>query len=468
MSDSSSTHSNKHAPKQPLGASFRDPSGFLFTTEGSLYRQINNAYHQDYHRLMASDLYSKLVSTGLLIPHQEVDVEPANPELAYKIIQPEPITFISYPYEWSFSQLQNAALTTLKIQKIALEHGMSLKDSSAYNIQFHQGHPVLIDTLSFEIYQEGKPWDAYRQFCQHFLAPLSLMAYRDVRLSQLLRVYIDGIPLDLASELLPWRTRLNPALLFHIHSHAASQKRYASKTAKTSRQMSKIAFQGLLDNLEAGIKRLKWIPSGTEWGNYYEDHNYLPMGLKHKQKLVTDFLEYIRPTSVWDLGANAGIFSRLASQSGIPSLAFDVDHGAVEKNYQQCVAEKEKYLLPLFLDLTNPSPAIGWHNRERLSLLERAPADAVLALALIHHLAISNNVPLNRLASFFQSAGSWLIIEFVPKSDSQVQRLLASRQDIFSDFTIETFERIFAKKFSIVRNEAIEGSQRRLYLMKRQ
>jgi len=185
---------------QRLGASFRDPSGFLFSRQGVLYRQVNQIYAEHCDRLMSSDLYARLIKAGLLIPHEEVNVEPEEPSLAYKVIKPEPVRFISYPYEWSFSQLKDAALATLAIQMRALESGMVLKDASAYNIQFHHGKPMLIDTLSFEIYHEGDPWVAYRQFCQHFLAPLSLMANKDVRLGQLMRIYIDGIPLDLASR----------------------------------------------------------------------------------------------------------------------------------------------------------------------------------------------------------------------------------------------------------------------------
>jgi hypothetical protein len=195
-----------------LVSSFRDPSGFLFIREGILYRQVNQVYREDYSRLMDSGLYEKLVKNGLLITHAETDIQPADGVLSYKVICPERVPFISYPYEWSFGQLQDAALATLSIQRRALKLGMSLKDASAYNIQFPKGKAMLIDTLSFEQYQEGEPWVAYRQFCQHFLAPLALMAYKDVRLNQLLRIYIDGIPLDLASKLLPRSTRWNLGL----------------------------------------------------------------------------------------------------------------------------------------------------------------------------------------------------------------------------------------------------------------
>ncbi len=453
--------------RAPESSSFRDPSGFLFTSGGVLYRQVNQSYRPDYDRLMESGLYERLVEQGLLVPHQEVDIEPYHAGLAYKVIQPQVVPFISYPYEWCFSQLQDAALATLQIQKTALEHGMALKDSSAYNIQFYQGRPCLIDTLSFEVYQEGRPWTAYRQFCQHFLAPLSLMAYRDVRLGQLLRTNIDGIPLDLAAGLLPFKARLSLPLFLHIYLHAASQKRYAGQRVDTARQVSSTAMKGLIDSLEAGVRGLKWSPAGTAWGDYYEEHNYTQRGIEHKKALVQEFLEAIRPENVWDLGANTGFFSRLASDQGIPTLAFDVDPGAVEKNYRECRAQNEKNLLPLLMDLTNPSPDLGWHHQERRSLLRRGPAGALLALALVHHLAIANNVPLDRLADFFKDLGRWLIIEFVPKSDSQVQKLLAAREDIFGDYAVEPFEQAFSRCFTIHRREEISDSERILYLMER-
>jgi len=452
-------------------SSFRDPSGFLFRREGELYRQVNRAYASDYDRLMQSGLYEELTRRRLLIPHQESAGEAQLPEIAYKVIRPEPVAFISYPYEWSFGQLKDAALTTRKIQKRALQHNMTLKDASAYNIQFHHGRPTLIDTLSFEAYQEGRPWVAYRQFCQHFLAPLALMAYRDVRLSQLLRVYIDGVPLDLAAEMLPRRAFLRLPLLMHIRLHAASQKRYAGEATTASQpaaaKMTRAALLGLIESLESGIQGLRWTPGGSAWNDYYDFHNYSEAGLEAKERLVEQFIERIQPKNVWDLGANTGRFSRVASRRKIPTIAFDIDPGAVEQNYRQCVAEKETCLLPLLADLTNPSPAIGWQNQERQSLLERGPADAVLALALVHHLAIANNTPLERVAEFFARAGRRLIIEFVPKSDSQVQKLLASREDIFPNYTREGFEAAFAQYFDVQAAEEVTDSERVLYLMAR-
>jgi len=453
-----------------LGASFRDPSGFLFTRAGVLYRQVNQVYADNYTLLMTSGLYEKLVKTGLLIQHSESDTQPADEKHSFKVLCPERVPFISYPYEWSFGQLKDAALATLSIQKRALKLGMSLKDASVYNIQFHRGKPILIDTLSFESLQEGEPWVAYRQFCQHFLAPLALMAYRDVRLNQLLRIYIDGVPLDLASQLLPRRTRWNLGLSTHIHLHARLQRRYADiavTEARAGRKISKETLLGLIESLRATVRRLEWKPAGTEWADYYIANNYTGFAFDHKKVLVGDWLSKIAPKTIWDLGANTGFFSRVAAETGAYVISSDIDPAAVELNYRQVKENNEQNLLPLVLNLTNPSPSIGWQNRERDSFLQRGSVDAVLALALVHHLAISNNVPLEQVAEFFAVCGEWLIVEFVPKSDSQVQKLLRNRLDIFSEYSRAGFESAFGLWYSIQSSSAVRESERWLYLMKR-
>ncbi len=396
--------------------------------------------------------------------------EPADRKLAFRTLRPERVAFISYPYEWSFGELKDAALATLSIQKRALKLGMSLKDASAYNIQFHNGRPTLIDTLSFETYKEGEPWVAYRQFCQHFLAPLALMAYRDVRLSQLLRVHIDGVPLDLASSLLPMRTRWNLGLASHIHLHASAQKHYADVSVseeRRGRKMSKEALLGLIESLQATVRKLVWKPTGTEWANYYAATNYTDTAFEHKKVLVREWVSKIEAKTVWDLGANAGIFSRIAADAGAYVISSDIDPAAVEMNYLLVKEKEEENILPLVLDLTNPSPAIGWSNLERESFLQRGPTDVTLALALVHHLAISNNVPFSRVAEFFAGCGNWLIIEFVPKSDSQVKKLLRSRADIFSEYTQAEFEKAFGQWYTVQESSAVRDSERWLYLMRR-
>jgi hypothetical protein len=449
-----------------IPGSFRDPSGFVYFQDNLIYRQVNRVYKENYDHLMISGLYKHLVDAELLIPHNEVDMEHGS-EKTYKIIKPELIPFISYPYEWSFSQLKHAALMTLRIQKISLDFGMSLKDGSAYNIQFRKGKPVFIDTLSFEKYSEGQAWVAYRQFCQHFLAPLALMSYTNIQLNQLFRIYIDGVPLDLASSLLPFHTLFRFSFFSHIYLHARSQKYFAEKVVKQSdHKVTRSSLLGLIDNLESAIKKLKWQAEGTEWANYYQDTNYSTDALQHKKQIVAEFLDTMNHKSVWDLGANVGMFSRICSDKGMQTISFDLDPAAVEKNYLGCLSREEQNILPLLLDLTNPSPSLGWGNQERMSLLQRGPADLVLALALIHHLAISNNVPLDRIAAFFSRLCNSLIIEFVSKEDSQVQKLLSSREDIFPDYTQQVFESEFARYFMIQRSVKIRDSGRILYLMK--
>jgi hypothetical protein len=453
-----------------LASSFRDPSGFVFTRGGRLYRQVNQEFREHFDLMVQSGLYDALVQDRLLVAHEEVDLAPATPE-AYKILKPELVPFISYPYEWCFGQLKDAALATLRIQRRAMEFGMSLRDASAYNLQFRDGRPVLIDTLSFERLREGEPWVAYRQFCQHFLAPLALMAHRDVRLGQLSRIHMDGVPLDLAAALLPRRVRSRPGLLMHIVMHAKSQARHASDRenpeAKKGRAFTARAFQGLLDSLEGAVQKLTWEPERSVWAEYYgECESYMPDALEHKKELVDGVLDRVEPKTVWDLGGNTGLFSRLCRARGAHAVCFDADHSAVELNYQTCAQEGEGGLLPLVMDLANPSPSLGWGGEERMSLEQRGPADLALALALVHHLAIGNNVPLERIAAWLRRLTAWLAIEFVPKSDPEVQTLLASREDIFPHYSPEGFEEAFAGHFAIEDQWDVKGSERTLYLMR--
>lgn len=452
-----------------LAASFRDPSGFVFRDRNVLLRQINIGYLPHFRLLQDSGLYDSLVRDGLLIPHQELDASPWASNGAAAIIQPELVPFVSYPYEWSFGQLKAAALATLEIHRRALQHGMALKDATAYNIQWHKGKPTLIDTLSFETYEEGAPWIAYRQFCEHFLAPLVLMSMVDIRLGRLMRDYIDGIPLDLAASLAPGRTKFSPGLAIHLHAHARAQVANASKTdaKQGSAKIAKNSMLGLIDNLHGTIEKLDWKAEGTVWSDYYSATNYTESSFVEKKRLVGEFIDSIepKPLSLWDLGANTGEFTSIAAEKGIHSIAWDIDPGAVERGYR--AHGNNPHLIPLLQDLTNPSPGIGWANRERDSLADRGPAGAIMALALVHHLAIGNNVPLAEVAKYFAALSEWVIVEFVPKSDSQVQRLLATRKDIYDQYTSAGFEEAFASYFSTVKSQPISGSERTLYLFRR-
>jgi cyclopropane fatty-acyl-phospholipid synthase-like methyltransferase len=453
---------------QVVAGSFRDPSGFVYTRNGTLFRQVNHAFRPQFEAFLASGLCDELVRDGLLVPHEQVGLEHSATDEAFAVLRPERIGFVSYPYEWSFGQLQDAALLTLELQARALERGFTLRDSSAYNVQFQGGRPVFIDTLSFEPLVEGQAWSAYKQFCEHFLLPLALMSIRDIRCGTLLRSYLDGVPLDLGSRLLPQRTWLRPAVLLHIHLHALAQRRYAGSSVSTAargRRMTRKALLRLAQNLTSTVRQLSWDPSGTEWADYTQDNTYSAAAARSKRDLIVGHLRRAGAGTVWDLGANTGEYSRAALEVAAQVIAFDLDPAAVERNYRRVRAEGQAGLLPLVLDLTNPSPSQGWGGHERLSLEQRGPADAVLALALIHHLAIGHNLPLERIASYLRRLGRTLLIEFVPKDDPQVRRLLLSRPDIFPQYTRDGFEKAFSRYFTIDSAEPIQDSERWLYSM---
>ncbi len=462
---------------EKLRASFRDPSGFVFRNDGMLYRQVNDSYASDYDLLTSSGLYDTLVNKGWLVAHQEIDlntIPAASSGERYKIIKPELVPYVSYPYEWCFSQLKDAALLTLSIQFAALQHGLTLKDASAYNVQFVGANPVFIDTLSFERFHEGEPWVAYRQFCQHFLGPLAVMAFCDVRLRSLLVSFIDGLPLDLVRRLLPHRTLVKYSFLAHIHLHATSQRHHQDdgrdkEEVKKTVDMTKTRQLALVTSLQNAVKKCRLPKMKTEWGDYYEDTNYSTASMSAKERLVTSLVDaYVgADETIHDIGGNTGKFSRLVAVSGRYLLSHDIDELAVERNY---LFNKENHIhnvLPLVLDLGNPSPGLGWALEERDALAQRIDGHVIMALALIHHIAISNNVPMTHIASFFSRLASKLIIEFVPKEDSQVMRLLATRKDIFPHYDIEHFEVAFSPYFSILDKRKIEDTERTIFVLKR-
>jgi SAM-dependent methyltransferase len=460
-----------HPQRDP--GSFRDPSGFVFNRGGALLRQINDSFAADWDDLVASGLLTDLQKRHLLIGHETASIDDAAlPERAHAVIRPERIDFVSYPFEWSFGMLRDAALLTLEAQSVAFEAGFVLRDATAYNVQFQRGRPILIDTLSFERGVPGAPWIAYRQFCEHFLAPLALMAYRDVRLGLLLRDFIDGIPLDLAARLLPGRTRWNLGLGPHIHVHARAQARFANRgteAAAASRKtsVSPLRQRALIDSLQRTIRKLDWTPEGTEWADYAEHTSYGEDATAVKDDLVRQFLVAAGGDVVWDLGANTGRFSRIAAELGRRVVAWDVDPAATERHYRLIRRNETEGILPLVLDLANPSPGLGWSGEERRSLEGRANADVVLALALVHHLAIGRNVPLDRIAAFLARLAPGLVMEFVPKEDPMVGRLLATREDVFPEYSLEGFRSAFGGLFEIADEVPVTGTARTLVRMTR-
>jgi len=453
-----------------LGASFRDPSGFVFSRDGRPYRQVNRVFAEQFEACTSSGLYDALVSDRLLVAHTRGDLSLALTPEAHAVLVPAVVPFISYPYEWCFGELRDAALLTLDIQLRALERGFVLRDASAYNVQFVDGRPVFIDTLSFEPYIEGEPWVAYKQFCQHFLLPLTLMAKRDVRCGLMLRDHLDGIPLELGAALLPHRAWLDIGTALHLQLHARSQRKHAETDVAASvgsRKMPKRSLVALVESLRTTVQKLEWRPEGTQWADYVDETNYSDAATAEKRELVQSFVRSVAPATVWDIGANTGAYSRVAREEAPLVISFDIDPAAVERNYRQVRARQETGVLPLLLDVTNPSPALGWAHRERMSLAERGPADLVMALALVHHLAIGNNVPLEHVAAFLSELAENLVIEFVAKSDSQVHRLLRNRADVFPSYTKEGFEAAFGERFEIEACARVADADRWLYRMRR-
>ncbi|MCO4746825.1 MAG: class I SAM-dependent methyltransferase [Proteobacteria bacterium] len=455
-----------------VGGSFRDPSGFVFRSNGRLLRHVAEAYAPHYDQLMESGLYDVLVKRKLLVAHEEAPTDSSPVADAYRVLAPTEVPLISYPYEWSFSALKAAALATLDLQEIALDHGMTLKDATAYNIQFVDLKPVMIDTLSFEIRPDGAPWVAYKQFCEHFLVPLALMSKVDVRLGELFQQFVEGIPLEIGARLLPWSTKLSPGLQMHVHLHAKAQRTHQDSGAgpKKAPNISENAQRGMLQSLRGLVEGMTWTPSGTEWGDYYTFTNYSDAAASKKAEMVKQLLKQGLPESggrLLDLGGNNGLYSRLGLDLGAQVISSDVDPAAVEKNYRMALGDKLEGYDVIRLDLMRPSPGLGWALDERDSAFDRCQSDVVMTLALIHHICISNNVPLAHFGKLLASLAPTALVEFVPKSDSQVKILLASRPDIFPAYTEEGFEDAMAPIFEIAEKAPIEGTDRTLYLLRR-
>ena len=367
---------------------------------------------------------------------------------------------------FALRQIKDAALLTLNIEKFLINNGFSLKDASAYNVQFCGYKPVFIDTLSFEAYTEG-PWVAFGQFCKHFLYPLMLMSKLDLRLNKLLTLWIDGISVEIVDKMLPFSKyfSINYWLYVNLLNNAQQRNQFSHK--KISTTLKKGQLLRLLDGLSQYIINLKPNGAKTEWGDYYTFTNYTDEAFQAKANIIEGLINKLSPKMVWDLGANNGYFSRIASQKNISTVAFDIDPIAVEKNYRCIKDQKDTHLLPLLLDLTNPSANIGWGNSERLTIDNRCQADLCLALALVHHLAIGNNVPFSKIAEYFSKLSKHLVIEFIPKSDSKVQELLLNRKDVFADYDEAHFLDSFKEYFSIEETHQIPESLRKIYFMKR-
>ena len=449
--------------------SFRDPSGRVYVHEGRILRSIGESYSPHWERAVSSGLLKALTETGRLVSYMDI---PALPD-SWKSVEVEKIPFISYPYEWSFEQLRAAALLTLDIQKECLSRGMSLKDASAFNVQFQGARPLFIDLLSFECREPTAPWQAYRQFCMHFLAPLALYS-RTPELSRLSSLWIDGIPLNCAWKLLPWRSALSPGLQIHLHLHAKAEKKHgdAQKAVEKVKKMT-VSTQALIDLADSLTRTIEALPapgSPGEWTEYYCDTNYSQKAEQAKADIVSTSAARAGGALGMDLGANTGKFSRILAEHFSYVIAADIDAQAVGKHYSNLIAGGAQNILPLVLDLSNPSPAIGWACSERFSWMQRTKADFICALALTHHLFFTYGIPWDRQAAFFAECltpGGHLVVEFVPPDDSQVRRLLAARDDVFADYHLEGMRKAFSSHFTELSVNPLPESQRCLLEFKK-
>lgn len=448
-------------------SSFRDPSGYVFIENNKVKRAINPIYFEQYRALTDSGFYRILFDIKYLIPHQEVSK--TDSEIT---IEASTIPYINYPYEWSFLQYKHAALLTLKIQKLCLENNFTLKDASAFNITFHEGKPIFIDTLSFDFYKENNPWLAYKQFIMHFLGPLVLTKYFGQDYLKTLSQNLEGISLQKLSQMLPFKSYFSPTILTNIHLLAKYDKKYESDKKIVNNNLSKSSQIILLDGLYDFISNLS-VNEKTEWDHYYNQINYDEAAYQFKKEVVKDWFLSIKGESLIDIGGNDGTFSRELKGVAKLIIVADVDPNAVEQNYKQVLKNKEKFILPIVMDVLNPSANYGFNNEERFSFIDRVKdsnLDGCLALAVIHHITLSGNIPFSLSAQFFSKMASNLLIEFPTIDDSWVQFLLDSKRGFkkhFDFYNEENFEKEYSVYFEILDKQKIASSERILYSLKR-
>ncbi|MEM6686666.1 MAG: class I SAM-dependent methyltransferase [Bacteroidota bacterium] len=447
-------------------SSYRDPSGYIYVEENLIKRIIFPSYFEQYEALKTSGFFDRAFQHELLIPHDEL--ETAETHIS---IQPVQIPFITYPYEWSFQQYKEAALHTLKLQKYALQHGFTLKDATAYNVTFYSGKAIFLDTLSLDFYQENTPWRAYKQFIMHFLGPLIIARYHGAEFLKTMANFIDGIPLKMIASLLRTSTKLNPFLYTNIHLLAKFESKHQEDAVLETKKatLSKKGLLNIIDSLYNYIKKLQ-LKEQSEWGNYYQKTNYSDAAFQQKSTIINNWVEELRTRTLIDVGVNDGTFVRQIKSKIDYALVGDIDNNAVDHNQYLIKKNKEQHILPFVIDLLNPSAAIGFQNAERFSFIHRIKEfqpDATLALALIHHISLTGNVPFENSAAFFASFSENLIIEFPKRTDSYVQRLLNAKaefKDQFDHYNVDYFEEVYSQYFRLIVRREIEDSQRVLFL----
>lgn len=424
--------------------------GITFTRQGRTFRQVNRSYADPYNHLMDSGLYRKLAGAGAIIRHKESGLKHALDENAYRVIQLQTMPFVTYPYEWAFSQWRDAALHVLDIQETALEFGMTLDETCVFDMQFMGGKPIFTDTFAFEMFKAGQAWKAYRQFVQQFIAPLALMALVDIHLGQLLRTYPDGLPLSLVSALLPVRTRLNFMLNTHINPN--------------ERELKRTDLADLFVSLREAITGLNYQATEHDLDVSGIANPFAEMTVNHEHLLIREYIGELAPAVVWDVNAVDSQHSHLAHEQQATVFAFSDNLYVVENLYREFVGIAAT-VTPLYVDWANPSPAGGWANREQRTIGARANADVLLAVGLAQRLHVRHHIAFDAIAGYFARLAPHMIVDFAPITDPGVIALQIPGQNV--SYTQAQFESAFAEAYEIVRAERIKHTERILYMLQR-
>jgi SAM-dependent methyltransferase len=463
--------------------SFRDPSGSVFYFAGAVYRGVDADTFDRVQRLIASGLFRELVQAGLVV---DTGLVPPGSAVAGKLgtafgpdahfLKHATIPFVSYPYEWTAGMLADAGILHLDLQLKLLAKGFSLKDATAFNVAFAGSRPVFMDIPSIEVPKQMNVWVAYGQFCRMFVYPLLLHRDRGMDFRQCFLGNLDGPSVAATRRLLGLRRSLSSkafvdVFLQHVLCGAAEKRIQSSKSIGLNRGGpegdSRAQELNLMRLRRLLVKLSQFLGGHSDWAAYEQTKTYTDADEAVKSRFMERFLREHTPASVLDMGCNTGRYAWMALESGARVVAMDADHDCVEALYQR-VRGSQRDLLPLCMDITNPSPALGFRHAERKCFEARGPFDAVFALALIHHLLVSARIPLPALCGLFAAmTQTWLIIEFVHPDDAMFQRLLATREHLYKDLSAERFEAAFGRSFEIVQRQELMGGRRVLYLMRK-
>jgi len=444
--------------------SFRDRNGRVFYSKGEVYRGVSEGAYGEWKNLNSKPFFTPLVEQGRIVKTEEVPVDSVSiPGSWNAVLKHQKIPFISYPYEWSFSMLKDAALLQLELLEKGLAEEIILKDASSYNVQWIGANPIFIDIPSFHSLKPGEPWVGYKQFCQLFLYPLLLQAHKNIPFHPLLRGSIDGIESEQCHNMFSLADHLKPGVFLNVCLQSKLQSKFSSSNKPVKQDLSKAGFskEMILVNvrrLKKLVSRLEWKDKKSEWSDYAKEHSYNESQDSIKKTFVKEVTDSKKWNLVWDLGCNTGTYSRIAAESANYVIAMDSDHLAIERMYLQLKKEGNKKILPLLNNIGDPSPNLGWRGAERKSLPGRGKPDLVLALALIHHLVISSNIPTEEVVDWLASLGSSLIIEFVSKDDEMVKILLNNKEDQYQDYEQDKFEQYLQKHFTIRKKQSLKKS----------